>query len=358
MAAAPVGEGPLGCAAVDPVGEGPLDHVAATSVGEGPCPSPCAVHPSSAPNNRHSERSLQPAVLIPVGEGPCPSPYAMQQSASPNNRHSGRSAQRGAEESGRGKSMTRNTAALLCELNTRFYADNAASFSATRHSSWDGWDAALDVAGFASAPRRVVDVACGNMRFADCLAKRFPAAAIDYIGVDNCVPLASSVQRMQLAVSFAECDIVGCLIDDMPLELPVGDLVVCSGFMHHVPGQARRVRMLAELLRAVSPGGALVVSFWQFMGDERLARKASALTPLALEELGLSPGDLELGDYILGWQDSPTARRYCHSFTVEEVRSLADAALGETPCDCELSFLEADGRSGRLNCYLVARRLS
>lgn len=283
--------------------------------------------------------------------------------------HSEQSAQRGVSESchdhrgpmlpnSTNRAITREVAQVLNGLNTRFYAEHAASFSATRHSSWSGWDAALDAAGLVEAPRRVVDVACGNMRFADYLVERFPEGLTAYIGVDNCIDLASSAEHHQSTLSFKECDIIGCLIENIPLELPAGDLVVCSGFMHHVPGGDRRLRLLVELLQALEPGGTLVVSFWQFMADERLARKALALTPLALEELGLAADDLEPGDYVLGWQDSQSARRYCHSFTVDEVRALAHAARSQLERDFDFEFLEADGRSGRLNCYLVARELA
>ena len=264
------------------------------------------------------------------------------------------------------------TAAKLANLNTRFYAGQADSFSSTRRASWAGWDAALDAAQLQQVPQSILDVACGNMRFAAFAARRFAGAGISkiaYTGIDNCPALAQdanvaadpvgsdSCQAVAVETSFIQRDIVACLLDDMPLELPAAQLIVCSGFMHHVPGAAVRVRLLSAFMGAVEIGGVLVVSFWQFMSDPSIAASARELTSPALASLGLTPDDVERGDYILGWQNNPDARRYCHSFTSQEVKSLAAAALKEHDAIFETTFFEADGKSGKLNIYLVARRL-
>ena len=268
--------------------------------------------------------------------------------------------------------MDAATAVKLAKLNTRFYASQADSFSSTRRASWAGWDAALDAAQLQEAPHSILDVACGNMRFAAFAARRFAGAAISkiaYTGIDNCPALAQgacvgfesddsvSCQAAAVETTFIQRDIVACLLDDMPLELPAAQLVVCSGFMHHVPKAAARVRLLSQLLGAIEPDGVLVVSFWQFMTDPSIAASARELTAPTLVSLGLTLDDVESGDYILGWQNKPDARRYCHSFTCQEVEGLVTAALKEQDASFETAFFEADGKSGRLNCYLVARRL-
>ena len=88
--------------------------------------------------------------------------------------------------------MNTETARALCDITSAFYRDNAASFSSTRHGAWAGWERALDQAGFTSdmPPSRVLDVACGNMRFLDFLKKRYPGNPFDYHAVDNCPALA------------------------------------------------------------------------------------------------------------------------------------------------------------------------
>lgn len=256
-------------------------------------------------------------------------------------------------------------AAKLAALNARFYQQQAQSFSDTRHASWAGWDRSLDVASFDEAPCSVLDVACGNMRFARYLSKRFDGARISYTGVDNCPALACAANASVLdgipdtiACNFVERDLVSALIADEALGLCAADLVVCSGFMHHVPGDARRKRLLQELLAAVNPGGVLIVSFWRFAGVPSIAAAAAELTPCALADMGIKASQLEEGDFILGWQNKPDARRYCHSFTCDEVKKLAAKAMQEQDARFESGFIEADGRNGKLNCYLVARRLA
>ncbi len=258
-----------------------------------------------------------------------------------------------------------DVAAKLAALNARFYQQQAQSFSDTRRASWAGWDRSLDAAGLDEAPCSVLDVACGNMRFAHYLATRFDGAQISYIGVDNCPELVDAASTDVLggvsdtiACNFVERDLVSALIADEPLGLCAADLVVCSGFMHHVPGDARRKRLLQELLAVVSPGGVLIVSFWCFMSVPSIAAAACELTPGALADIGVKPAQLEEGDFILGWQNKPDARRYCHSFTCDEVKTLAKKAMQGQDARFESSFIEADGRNGKLNCYLVAKRLA
>jgi len=137
------------------------------------------------------------------------------------------------------------------------------------------------------------------------------------------------------------------------------DLAVCFGMFHHVPGAARRARLLGDLLACLAPRGVACCSLWRFMSDERLARKARAgheRRRALVEEsfAGFDAHGLEEGDWLLGWQDDEDAVRYCHSFSDEEATSLAETGVA---CGARLvgSFL-ADGRSGTLNRYLVFSR--
>lgn len=258
--------------------------------------------------------------------------------------------------------MDTSVARKLASLNTRFYASQASGFSATRRASWAGWDAVLDVCDMVRVPAKVLDVACGNMRFASFLSQRYPGASIAYIGVDNCAALACDSRDEAggagcIERSFAERDIVMSLIDGVPLRLPAADLVACFGFMHHVPAARNREALLVQLLDSVASGGVLAVSFWQFMQAGSIAAQARELTPASLEALGIDQTQLEEGDYLLGWQNKPDARRYCHSFDACQVTQLTQSALERAAGRFETGFIEADGRNGRFNRYLIARRL-
>ncbi len=297
--------------------------------------------------------------------------------------------------------VNRETYDLLVRETARFYQLNAASFSATRKAPWAGWNrlfegSAADFAGtsdaaqtsdvvrtdFASAPDvtqsrdatqasdalrtnlasaldaaqlpvRVLDVACGNLRFERFLQERFPNRTLRMDALDNCVALANDLPQ---GVTFHECDVLQALVEGTLSDWLPGaryQLVASFGFMHHVPGHANRVRLLRELCSRVAPGGFAAFSFWQFMKEPGLATRAKESTAQAIEALGvkgLRADELESGDYLLGWQGGHEAFRYCHSFDDAEIDALvSDAGLASRVVD----RFEADGRTGNLNAYLV-----
>lgn len=249
----------------------------------------------------------------------------------------------------------------LNRLDEEFYRAQAASFSATRQAPWQGWERCLrHVPG--RSPLRVLDVAAGNLRLARYLAEVRPGTEVAYRACDSCPGLLPGWQPPAgWQVSLERRDVVGELLDASHLTPshttpdPVWgrasfDLVACFGFLHHVPTFGARVRLLRQLVGATAPDGVCCVSLWRFMESPRLARQALDMTPRALAELDLGAGDLDAGDYLLGWQGRPHAYRYCHSFSDDEASALL-AAVSDvaTPRD----RFAADGPSGRLNGYLV-----
>lgn len=263
------------------------------------------------------------------------------------------------------------TAKELAELNSRFYEENAASFSETRASAWAGWRELARVLRWGDAepgghaPSAVLDVACGNRRLERFLHDVAPDGSFSYLGVDGCDALALAPENIAAGNSgaassgYQHFDLVGGLLGDALPERLGGaredfDLVACFGFMHHVPGAQNRAAFLRWLVGRARPGGVVAVSFWRFMDDARLAAKARATTARALEELReLDARDLEEGDYLLGWKDAAASYRYCHSFDDAEVGELA-ASVREL--SMPVARYRADGRSGALNEYLALQR--
>ena len=228
----------------------------------------------------------------------------------------------------------------------------------------------------------LVDVACGNVRFERFLDAEYPG---DFcaIAVDSCDDLALSALRAcdfgKGDVAFHHVDVIETLLDGgaQGLALSFGaksaDTAVGFGFMHHIPGEENRADFLEALLKAVRPGGVVAVSLWRFMDDERLAAKAHETTErakslvmdavsgrTALDD-GMARSPLfavdfmqfEEGDYLLGWQNDATAFRYCHSFSDREIEALISSLAGRAGL---VDRFVADGKSGRLNEYLVFRK--
>lgn len=250
----------------------------------------------------------------------------------------------------------------LCALTGEFYRANAESFSQTRQSPWQGWVRLLEVMDARAAERellRVLDVACGNLRFERYLADALPGRMLSGWAVDNCEPLVEAGERSEFGplsrIAFQNLDVIerlsaGCLREALEAPDASCDLAVSFGFMHHVPLECWRAELLRTLIAKVRPGGFVAVSFWRFLNSDKLARKAQETTIRARAELGIP--ELPPNDYLLGWQDTQELYRYCHHFDEPEIERLLAAVADSAEL---VSRFEADGKTGNLNEYVVLR---
>ena len=222
--------------------------------------------------------------------------------------------------------MKNLTQAQLINLTSEFYEKVADSFSDTRQNAWDGWEKVMTVIDL-PLNYSLLDVACGNMRFEKFLQTRgtIPKSAIC---VDNCELLLP--EDTPDFVRFENKDLFSEKLDFMV------DFAVCFGFMHHIPSFERRKNFLVMLMDNVKTGGYAALSFWQFMKDERIAKKAKKI-------------DFEDDDYLHGWKDREDVFRYCHNFTDEEVARLADGF------QIVAEFSE-DGKAHNLNKYVILQQ--
>lgn len=280
--------------------------------------------------------------------------------------------------------MDTRTARFLNDLNQRFYEACMPSFSATRNAPWQGWRDCLDAVcgdiddcalGGNGQVVRVIDSACGNMRFESFLADELgnrPCAvcAIDTseslaregaaafglpVRFDGQAPQHISADSLAAGtIRFCTRDIIACALDGRPVGFSGFDAAFCFGFFHHVPGRRARIDVLERLIACVRPGGVVAISLWRFADDERLARKALATSEKARAELSgaLDFEALEEGDHFLGWQDESGVYRYAHSFSDADADELVDAVSDDARL---LKRFRADGRTGALNEYLVLR---
>ena len=259
------------------------------------------------------------------------------------------------------QSISASTAKRLSYVTSEFYDQQAQSFSATRQMPWQGWQKCLDAMPqlLAGEKPSVLDVGCGNLRFARFLYDEAGIVPAKYFAVDNCKPLVESgnTDAHVHELSFIELDVIKSLLDGtLPSELtvPSCDLVVAFGFLHHVPGAEKRLQLLRTLLEKTKPGGFVCVSFWQFMNNQKLADKAYETTAQGLQALGIDASELEKNDYLIGWQGKAETWRYCHHFSQEELDELL-ANLGSDVHVC--AQFSADGKDNNLNRYVILQRL-
>jgi SAM-dependent methyltransferase len=260
--------------------------------------------------------------------------------------------------------MKEETQSALNALNGAFYEARGADFDATRDHPWPGWSRALDALAREAparapdaAPRRVLDVGCGNGRFGVWLARRDPTPT-RYLGVDASDALLARARRAfhgSPPAFSVELRALDFLQGEGPEGLPPGpfDLVVLFGVLHHVPGEALRRRLLVALAGRVAPAGGLVLTAWQFAHRARFAR--SLLSDDVVRERapawGFDASDLEPGDHLLGFGGSASVPRYCHHVDAAELARLT-RDLGLT----EIDAFDADGKSDDLNAYRVLVR--
>jgi len=235
--------------------------------------------------------------------------------------------------------MTSETINKLNNLNIQLYRDVAGEFSNKRSHPWEGWEIMVKrFADLGFAPENVLDVACGNGRFYEFLSQHYK---IDYRGMDTSEELLS-------IASLRHTDLKVFKHDVLQYPWPVGhfDLIVAFGILHHLPGAATRQVFFAELSRHIDLEGYAVFTTWNFRDQPWLTKRKHAWA-----EIGLSPDDVDAGDYLLDWNNDPKLLRYAHAYTPNEVTQLC-VNVGLEIKD----HFTADGRNKTGNRYYIVQK--
>lgn len=202
----------------------------------------------------------------------------------------------------------------------------------------------------------MLDVGCGNGRFAAFLARR--GRPFRYLGIDASPALLERARERRFPVGTASYQCADFLETPLDECLPPRSfsLVALFGVLHHVPGREQRLRLLRALAARLRPAGLLALTSWQFEAFRRFRDRL-----LAWEDFNRSARDpidlsqLEPGDHLLPWGEpgapSGPALRFCHFTDDTEMADL----LAETSLECVAVF-SADGKEGNLNRYFTLRR--
>jgi SAM-dependent methyltransferase len=250
------------------------------------------------------------------------------------------------------KEMNVVTQRQLLELNRTFYIKVTADFDRTRGGLVAGWQPLLKYIPTAKAdePIWVLDVGCGNGRFARALEQK--ATPLCYVGVDADPTLLALAADHTADLVHTQVSFVQASLDEPGWSKGVHTLhdayaiIVCFATLHHFPSFSLRLRVMQEMASLLAPDGLLLFSNWQFLTSERFVQKQ-----IDWREIGLSVEDVEPGDALLPWQQGGYAIRYVHQIDALEMERLA-SATGLKVID---SFY-ADGKEGNLNLYSVLSR--
>jgi SAM-dependent methyltransferase len=247
--------------------------------------------------------------------------------------------------------MNSRTVAELNAINRAFYHHQAEDFSSTRQSPWRGWARLRESMRDRTGELSVLDVGCGNGRFAHYLSKHYPET-FSYVGVDvssRALDYARRTIPEMVSAEWIQHDVVADPGFLPPEARRPFSLVTAFGLLHHVPGSHLRRALLAELAGRLDPQGILALSVWQFGRFERFKKKIVPWEELeARTGTKVDTSQLEPGDYILTWGADPPAYRYCHFTDAEEAKEL----VALLPLECVDSY-EADGETGNLNRYYI-----
>lgn len=241
--------------------------------------------------------------------------------------------------------MKQTTITKLNQLNQQFYQTIASEFDKTRYTSWQGWQQLVQFFP-EDKPLRILDVGCGNARFANFLAlQQVPVES--YLGIDTNQFLLhqAKVKNFPFPTRFVNHDIIQNL-DTFPNRQQY-DLIVLFGIMHHIPSFRLRQKLLQNLDNILDNNGVLIFAAWQFLSIPSLKKRVVSWKVLPKIDLL----DLETHDYLLDWRKGKNAYRYCHWIDQTEIKKLTRVLQ----CT-KVSQYYADGKNDKSNAYVVLQK--
>ncbi len=232
----------------------------------------------------------------------------------------------------------------LRRVNDSFYQTFGEQFADTRQRLQPGVMRAL-----ASVPAQsnMLDLGCGNAELARYLFEQGHTGR--YLGVDSSAILLA---RAAAAISHDRASFLHFDLNQPDWSTHVArefagqagfDRILCFAVLHHIPGKDARIGLLNAVHRLLAAEGEVHLSVWDFLSSERLRDRI-----VPWEELELTAGEVDAGDYLLDWRRGGSGLRYVHHFTKDELAELAEENSFEV-----IETYHSDGENGRLGFYQV-----
>jgi len=236
--------------------------------------------------------------------------------------------------------MKPKVARKINSLNHQFYQTFAKDFSDTRGRLQPG---VLRVVERLEPGLSILDLGCGNGELARQLDKNNFSGS--YLGTDfSSELLQRAAQKISKdkSINFIKLDLTNL---DWEKILPPEkfDLIFCFAALHHIPGQALRLSVCKNIHHYLRDSGKVTFSNWQFLKSERLKKRI-----LPWDSAGLTPDDVDDGDYLLDWRRGGLGTRYVHHFTPAELDQLAEESGFRI-----INSFDSDGKEGNLSLYQV-----
>jgi len=204
----------------------------------------------------------------------------------------------------------------ILKLNELFYQSVSGDFSKTRQEPWEGWGRVCETIvktfnldelnngqsnlkndGKNTSCIKILDLGCGNGRFLKYIRSKIKS--FDYIGIDINNDLLLEAEKIEILSDkqkrkFIKKDVI---LDIKKIKGKY-NVVTIFGLTHHIPDKSFRKKWFENLPRLLSNPALLIITFWEF--------------------------DKNPGDYILGWGRQSKETRFCHKYSVKEIKEIED----------------------------------
>lgn len=154
---------------------------------------------------------------------------------------------------------------------------------------------------------KILDVGCGNGRLYQYLWAELLCAELNsahrYVGIDQSEELIK-IAKVQCAELNSAHKVEFIVADVFDLSFKNGEFDVAVGiaFLHHIPGEELRLKVLKEIYRVLKPGGILFLTNWN-LRQWKLIKKYK----LRIRDFFFSHDDLDAGDFWIPFKYN------CHS---------------------------------------------
>ena len=148
----------------------------------------------------------------------------------------------------------------ILKKNRKDWEDLADKFSQTRHHLWYELK---DLSQYVKTGDRVLDLGCGNGR----LYMVFENRKVEYVGVDSSKRLIELGRKR-----FPQANFIVTSALDLPFKKQEFNTIFSIAFLHHLPSQKLRLKVLENCYSFLKQNGYLICSVWNLF-QPRLIRK-------------------------------------------------------------------------------------